>query len=78
MASFSNESKYTLGYSVSQGNETTSRLISGLNTGTSTATPDIGPTQSTVANVFAVTLRAFTTGTLGTTGRWIQEKAVTF
>ena len=70
--------KYTLGYSMSQGNETVSRLISGLNISSSTSTPEIGPTQITVANVLSTTLSAFSTGTLGATGRWITERAVTF
>lgn len=78
MATFSTENKYTLGYSVSQGNETVSRLISGLNISGTTTTPEIGPTSVIVANVFYTTLTAFTTGTIGATGRWIQERAVTF
>jgi len=78
MASFANEYKYTLGYSVSQGTETASRLIAGLNISSSTSTPEIGPTMNTVANVLSTTLAAFTAGTMGATGRWIQERVVTF
>lgn len=76
-ATFANDYKYTLGYTMTQSNETVSRLISGLNVG-NTSSPDIGPSAGTVANTLFTTLTAFSTGTFGSTGRWIQERAVTF
>ena len=78
MASFANEYKYTLGYSVSQGTETASRLIAGINTSGASSPSENGPTMNTVANVLSTTLAAFTAGTMGATGRWIQERVVTF
>lgn len=73
----SGNDKYSLGYTATNSNESTSRLLSGLNSGTGSSSGNApGPVANTAITNLINTLRSFTNGSMGN-WRWIYERAVT-
>lgn len=68
--------KYSLRYTVSSGNDSLSRTISGINVGgNSDQSP--GPPRDNSINALLTTFSSFSNGTIGNV-RWITERAVTW